>query len=448
MRVGQGQKKFIVIGIALLANSLNLPQGYGDEVGGSLNIAQAIAEAELNSPIIQKSAAAAQEASWGETESLSGFLPSVNIAAQHFFSYKYVYTTVPFALNPAAAPTLVSFPNIYAATQSTLNISVPIFDGLQNIHQYAGARLMSNAAKSDHDWTKFQVDQDIRLRFFQAIAAQKLEEVSEQNLKTISDHLDQIQTLRRGGAATNYDVLRVEVQYNESQSALLQAQNNASLARQQLAVSMGKDDDSRKLEGDLAIPDPNPIRDAANTHTDERADIMALTHRAEAFDHMDTAKAAYLVPRISIGGQYMLYNNLTDSITDSYQSAYNVGIFLNWNLFDGMTSIARSKEAKFQRIQAEKSLDQARLKIPYSFNFWKKSYLYNSAVYKAKKSNVEKSIESVRLAREGYRQGVRTSTDVLDAELDLFRARADIVNSQISCQEARINLELVLGRQI
>jgi outer membrane protein TolC len=54
----------------------------------------------------------------------------------------------------------------------------------------------------------------------------------------------------------------------------------------------------------------------------------------------------------------------------------------------------------------------------------------------------------VRLAKEEERAGTRTSTETLDAELDLFRAKAGVVNALVNAAEAKIRLELALGREI
>ena len=54
----------------------------------------------------------------------------------------------------------------------------------------------------------------------------------------------------------------------------------------------------------------------------------------------------------------------------------------------------------------------------------------------------------VRLANAGFKAGVRTTTEVLDAELDLFRARAGIVTTQLNCAEAKTKLELATGENL
>jgi outer membrane protein TolC len=52
------------------------------------------------------------------------------------------------------------------------------------------------------------------------------------------------------------------------------------------------------------------------------------------------------------------------------------------------------------------------------------------------------------LAQEGRRAGVRTSTELLDAESDLFRSRAGLITAQMGAIEALVNLELVSGQKL
>jgi outer membrane protein TolC len=180
-----------------------------------------------------------------------------------------------------------------------------------------------------------------------------------------------------------------------------------------------------------------------------RLDLQALEDKVYASDLKDSASGSFWVPKVSLAAQYIKYNNLSDGITDwnRYRDAWNAGVFLNWQIF-APADFARSKQDKYQFIQNEKSLRQANLAAPVDFAFWKRRYLYSATLYQAKKADLERATETVRLAEAGFKAGVRTTTDMLDAELELFRARAGIVTSQINCAEAKIKLELALGENI
>jgi outer membrane protein TolC len=113
-----------------------------------------------------------------------------------------------------------------------------------------------------------------------------------------------------------------------------------------------------------------------------------------------------------------------------------------------MYSIGKAGQAAEQYFQADKNLRQTQIKSKQDFDFWKRKFKYYCTVYKARVSDVEKANESVRLARIGHRAGVRTNTDLLDAELELFHARAGAVNAQEGAIEALINLEMATGQKL
>lgn len=413
-----------------------------------LTLQDAVTEALRGSPKLEHAKAAFEEQKWKKTETLSGFLPTVQITGNRFFAKRFQYNDI--SLAPGAP--LAHVPLIFPTTSAVLSASIPIFDGFQNVRRYSAASLSSDAAQNESDWNEFQISEEVRLQFAEALTAQKLEAVAEQNVETLTDHLDQVNKTRKGGMATQYDVLRVEVQLNEARSELLKSKDDVILSRQKLLLVIGKSaaEDLREVSGELEIPDAAAVQKLKFEARSERKDLIALGMRADAANRNELAASAYWVPKISLGAEYILYNNLTDGLSDwdQYRAAWNAGVFVTWNLFDGMTSISRSKQAIYQKIQVEKQLEGARLQAPNDFEFWKRRYLYSAALYDAKLSDVKKGEESVRLAKAAMNAGVRTNSEVLDAELDLFRARAGLVNSLRGSAEAKIKLELAVGKLI
>ena len=436
-----------VLSVVLMGFGLNAPAFEYHRV--ELSCEEAVVEGVRNSPQIQAAEAQLEERGWGKVSLLSGFLPSISLSAQHFFAAQYQYLNTNFSGNPTR------FPMIFPNTSMSLSAQWPVFDGFQSWNRYQAALLRTEAASAQLTWVRLQVQQEIREKFYQALAAQELQRVFRENLRTIDDHLGQVRLFKKGGSATHYDLLRVEVQKSEAESELLKAEDQFYLARQKLAVSMGLTEDERALQG--VLPDPNlkVIEQFKSEEGSKRADIQAEEKGVGSSHRSYLAERSFWVPKVSVGAQYtgygqLSYNGQTNSVQDphQYRTAYQVGIFLNWNLFDGLVSLAKARQSFYQEVQAEQQLALKRVKIPYDFEFWRRKYRYSAALYSAKKIEVIKAQESVRLAQEGYRAGIRTNTEVLDAELELFRARAGVVNAQLGCAEALIQLELVAGRTV
>jgi outer membrane protein TolC len=413
----------------------------------SLTVENAIEEGLGRSPEIARAKSAQSEMAWKHFEALgAGFLPKVEANAHHYFDEKYTITNINFG-------TMLSFPGFYPTDVVAVDAMIPIFDGLSSTRNLQAASLNEDAASAELDHAQFQLKTEIRLAFYKALAAAQLQEVAEQDVKTLEDHLKQIEARKHGGVATNYDVLRVQVQLNEAKADAIDAEDALATARRKLTELLGLENDSRPLLGSLPVPIADRVKNLKLAETpSDRSDIRALNLRADAAHRAKQAKAAWYVPSISVGGEYMWFNAQTfdQVVTDSgnYWNAYNVGVMLKWNLFDGGVSVAQDREAAERMTQAQKAADSAKLKVPYDFDYWKRRYLSNTDHYISKKFDITRSEESVRLAKEEERAGTRTSTDTIDAELDLFRAKAGVVNALVNAAEAEIRLEQVLGREI
>lgn len=409
-----------------------------------LRLPEALQEALDNSPKVQRSESQYRETSWKKTESYSGFLPTLTADASYLFDKKYALVDVNLGGNP------LSIPQIIPTTNLALTARWSLFDGFSSTNRYRSSSAFEKSAKDDFDWTRFQVEREVTVLFYKALAAKELKAVAEQNVRALEDHLKDVRLFKKVGSSTNYDVLRVEVQMSEAQSELMNATDNVEVARARLSEALGQDADVKEVDGALPRLKAGLVSNVTELKMSERKDLESLREKAEGFRHQEDSAERYWVPRIALVGQYQYYNNRNDRFDDydNFRDAYNYGIALSWNLFDGMTSIAKSKQSIEQKYQAEKTLRQAELKAKRDFDFWKRKYIYYCSVYEARLNDIVKAEESVRLSREGQKVGARTNTDVLDAEAELYRAKAGAVNAQVGAIEAVVNLELSTGEKL
>lgn len=410
-----------------------------------LTLTDSLKTAEDSSPQVKKAEAMKDEAKWKKVEAFSIFLPKVNVTGLHLMDNKFMVEQLALAPNqPTTSIALIQPYTIWSARADWI-----FFDGFANYDSYRANSLAADAAEKEADWARFQVRQQTKLQFFKALSAVELEKVADQNVKTLQEHLDRAKAFRQSGAGTNFDVLRVEVQLNEAQSEKLNMEDNTLLARQNLLNNLGVDDEGQAVTGSLPVPDASKVKNLEKPTTFERLDYQATQDRELSAHKAHLAAYKHWFPKFSVFAQADYYNNISRGINEQdYNDAYSVGLAMTWNAFDGFASSARSAQADARQVQAAETTRQARLKNNYDFDFWKRRYLYSASIYKAKLVDVEKAQESVRLASQSFKAGTRTSSEVLDAELDLFRARAGVVNAQVNAAEALVNLELSLGKEL
>src|SRR5690606_10740274 len=275
---------------------------------------------------------------------------------------------------------------------------------------------------------------EIRSLYYAALGAEVLVEVADQNIKTLRSHLNDVKARVRSGVSNNYDSLRVEVQLDNAIAEKESAANEVALSRAKLFKTLGVDDDGEKLEGEL----PKHLKkfDLAKINVKEsrRLDRKALmAEKEEAKSALQKARSHWY-PKIDLAGNYEWYNNINHSVTEEdkrFKNAYAWGIYFSWDLFDGGEKYAEQKEESLKHQIASERLKKFDQGIILELEEAKRKYSYNLVNYQAKLSSISKAKEAVRLARNGVAAGIRTNTEVLDAVLDLNRAKASAVKSQV-----------------
>jgi outer membrane protein TolC len=342
-------------------------------------------------------------------------------------------------------------PATYPYTSVGIEGTIMLFDGFGTISNYRGSLYEESAMELKDERLRLLLGKEIAFRFYQALAAKLLAEVSSQNIKTLQEHLKDAKTRERLGSGTSFEVLRIDVQIEEAISEQVASDNQIDITRAKLAQVMGQDTktfikDQRPLEGTLPDPDPTLLESVKTPSAVavERGDLKSLRKIIQAQEEVIHSANSAWYPRLSLFINNQGYNNVDRSFhTDPYERAYAIGVNLTWSLLDGGESTARREQAIYKKTEQEKNLQIQLAQLPYDLSFWKKRYSLNLSQFHARKRAIVKAAESVRLAQIGIKSGVRTNSVILDAELDLFRARAGCVKAKLDAVEAGYNLQLI-----
>ncbi|MFL5785827.1 MAG: TolC family protein [Bacteriovoracaceae bacterium] len=426
--------RFMLILSALVGVSLS----HAEE----LDLNTALREVNIDSPDIASAKSRAEAARWGKLEAFgAGFLPRLKANANYLTDKKYQFIN----LNLNGAP--VVFPSIFPNSQANIMAELPLFDGFASTNHYQAASSRSDAAQEDLNWDKFRTEMEVTLNYYRALAASQLRIVATQNLKVLQQHEKDAHLFRKSGLSTNFDVLRVQVQVSKANTDLEDAEDAIILTRQRLAQSLGHEKEDREIVGELPVPRPEVLQRARGES--DRSDLRSLQLQSIALENERAAANRYWVPQFSFFANYNFYNNLSQGLNDwsSYRNSRQVGFLMTWNIFDGLVSHSQAKQAIERKLQSESSLRKGRIGAVRDVETWSRRFKTLCHVYQARLQDIKSSEESVRLAREGKRVGARTDNELLDAELDLSRSRADAVRAQLGAIEALIELQLAEGRR-
>jgi outer membrane protein TolC len=187
------------------------------------------------------------------------------------------------------------------------------------------------------------------------------------------------------------------------------------------------------FDGDLATAKVRAL--------ENNAQLRALRMQADSTGAaLDGAKAAYL-PTVGL----MARQDWNDNNVALNNSSYTIAGVLNWTLTDfGVT------KATVERARATQSEMNAKVKKAEQEVVFKVSESYKKAAeaqnrVSSLQLNVEQAEEAARLVRQRHEGGVATITEVLVAETQLLKAKADLIAARQEVNVQRATLRVLIG---
>jgi len=179
-----------------------------------------------------------------------------------------------------------------------------------------------------------------------------------------------------------------------------------------------------------------------------RPDRLAIARHIDAAAAVREASAAAARPQIAVTGgvDYARPNPRIFPRAAEFNSSWDVGVSVSWSVWDGgrvaaavAEASANERAAREQLLDFDTSLDtdvrERRLDLSSSL-----------AAIDAAEVGVRAAAEAHRVVTERYRQGVATSTEVLDAQVALVTARLDLTRTLANSRLAEARLARALGR--
>jgi outer membrane protein TolC len=407
----------------------------------SMTFKEALAKAKDNNSGIRSLRLSHDSSEWQKTRAFATFMPKLSISGEHLMDQKFALMPVDLGGQPG------EFPVESPYTQYDLHVTYTLFDGLGGLHQYQAASLQAQASSLELKRAEFQLEREIRSRFYQALGAQTLADVAGQRVKNLEEHLTTAKRYVQSGVSTSYDTLRIEVQLAEAKTEKLQADDNVTIAKNRLAVSIGQENIPEQLVGDFPNLDQVKIPDDLKVDARNRDDIQAKMLREQSAFKMSAASKSWWAPKINLYADKQFYNFADHDWSDAgkFKDAYFIGVNLNWEFFDGGAAYANQHIAANQAKIASEGTRNAVLQLPQEFDLWKRRYIYSVSVFKTNVVSISKAQEAVRQATIGKKAGTRTVNDVIDSQLELDISKSKMVQAQIDAMEALGNLELASG---
>jgi outer membrane protein TolC len=254
--------------------------------------------------------------------------------------------------------------------------------------------------------------------------------------------------LEQGGEVAHSDVIKAQIQANDQQRALQEAQLAAQNARLNLAVLLFPNFfQDFTLSDDLAAaPALPPMSDVESMAGKNNPELQAAFAAMDVANHEVTVARAAHLPSLVIDYLYGIDANRFATYTDDIRNlGYSATATLNIPVWHWGAIESRVKQAELQQHQAKVELSAAqRQAIADLQSFYAEAQTARGQL-DLLKSSVDLAVESMRLTTLRYQAGEATALEVVDAQNTLTQARSSYSDGQARYHVAIANLQTLTG---
>ncbi len=319
---------------------------------------------------------------------------------------------------------------------------------------YAGGQVRAaiKIAKFTEDSSYYQLRDVIdpvisttRVQFYDVLLTRALINVQEESVQLLGDQLKDQQNRFEAGTVPRFNVLRAEVALANQQPELIKARNNYLIARLRLAKTLNLDPGPQgkptfHCVGEFEIAErPLGLQNALQFARERRAFLKVQRQQMLIAKETIKVELAGYKPRLDASASYEWRNSRLSDQLDDVVDGWFYGITGSWNIFDGLETYGRVKQARAQlessKINYDDAVHQVELEVQQSYANLRAA----REVIRSQQKNVEQALEALRLANERFSAGAGPQLDVLDARTSLTQARTTEIQSR-----AAYNAELAV----
>ncbi len=290
--------------------------------------------------------------------------------------------------------------------------------------------------------------------YYGFVVAQRKYSTEQQATTEAQRSLDISQKLERGGEVARSDVIKAQIQSNQQQRDLQEAELEMNRSRLELAVLVFPDfNESFSVVDDLQMPEPVPSFSevqaaAANKNPELRAALAALQ---QANQEVKVAWNGFL-PSLAvdyfygIDANHFAVNGIDPATGLPVRNlGYAATATLQLPIWNWGANRSKVKQADLRREQARVELSFTQRQL-----LAKLQTLYNEAqTARAELESLDRSAElaaeSLRLTTMRYQAGESTVLEVVDAQNTLTQARNAFNDGQVRFRVSLANLQTLTG---
>ncbi len=359
--------------------------------------------------------------------------------------------TVPDVLNQAGQRIVDAFRtdtrNLFAGMAT---LTQPIFMGGKIIAYNKITKYAEQLAQSQHATGMQDVILNTDQAYWQVISLVNKKKLAESFLELVQKLDSDVSKMVKEGVATTADELSVKVKVNEAEMTLTQVEDGLSLSKMLLCQLCGLplDTEIKLADEDITNLSVPAIQSEGNVEVAlaNREELKSLDLAAKIYEQKVNVTRAEFLPSVGFTANYLFTNpSLVNGFERKVRGMWAVGVMVKVPVFHWGEGIYKVKAAKAEANIARYKLDDTKEKV--ELQVTQSAYKVNEAAKKLvmAEKNMSKAEENLRYANLGFKEGVISTSNVLEAQTAWLSAQSGKIDAQIDVKMSEVYLNKSMG---
>ncbi len=434
------------------------------------SLADAVEYAQKNSLALQGKQLDLADANEQIREYLSIGLPKLSASLSYNYFPKLPTSIFPNFIEPAIYDVLfdenllprrdldplsgvpVQFGTRHNATAS-LELSTLLFDG-SFLVGLKGQRMYKELLKLQLAQSNVDVRYSVTQAYLAVLLLQENRRIVAKNLENLRRMKTETEALYQSGFAERLDVDRLDltVQQLETQSDQLVKVEAVSLQMLKFQMNYPPGEDLKltdQLEVLLSRSYLEVMDPAIALQLEARPEHAVLSKSMELADvNIRRLRYSYYPSLVGFGGfsESLQRTKLFDASDNGWFATSNLGIQMNWQIFDGRDRKAKLARARITRDRAQLGYQQFSQAASLEFQNARTEYVNALLVLDHRKKSLSLAEKIYGITLTKYREGLGSSFELSSSERDLYQSQADMLNAQYELVASKVRLDKSMGK--
>ncbi len=360
---------------------------------------------------------------------------------------QYIPSTV--ALIPKEAMTY----DIHNVFFGTVTLTQPIYMGGKIVAMNHITHYAEKLAQALHDNEAENIIYAVDASYWQVVSLNAKRQLAESYVALLDSLRRNVNAMFVEGLATRSDLLNVEVKLNQAQVDMVKVDNGLTLSRMALAQICGLQGDANihLADEDVTNSDINSLQPTSTAYDindvyARRQDVKALELQVKIFEQQQRVALSHMLPNVALIGSYSFSNpNMFNGFQKQFDGAFSVGAMVTIPLWHWGGNYNKYRVAKTETTIKRLELDDAKEKIELQVSQAKFKTQEAIRTYHMTITNLDKANENLRTAQLGFKEGVVTTDNVMEAQTAWLKANSEKIDAEIDVHLCNVYLSKSLG---